>query len=93
MKVRASVKRICDKCNGKGCHVCRKSGYRGRAAIFEQLVVDDKISKLVTEKASSIEIKKAAIEAGMKTLREDGMDKAKRGLTTEQEVLRVSTID
>ena len=87
------VRKVCDKCGGKGCNVCRKSGYRGRAAVFEQLVMTDKISKLVTDKASSVEIKKAAIAAGMKTLMDDGMEKAKKGVTTEQEIMRVSTND
>ncbi len=87
------VRRICDKCGGPGCNHCRKTGYRGRAAIFEQLVVSDKISKLITEKASSVAIKRAAIESGMTTLREDGQEKVRAGITTGQEILRVTSGD
>lgn len=87
------LRKICDTCHGVGCNRCRKTGLRGRTAIFEQLIVDDNISKLISEKVSSTEIKRSAISAGMKTLREDGLDKAKNGITTEAEVLRVSDID
>ena len=58
--------------------------------IYELLLMNDKIKKLIVSKASSEDIKKAAQEAGMRTLREDGVLKVKNGLTTIEEVLRVT---
>jgi len=75
---------------GVGCDACHGSGYRGRAAIFELLVVDDGIRALVHEQASSAQIRKAAEEAGMAVMRQDGMQKALVGMTTLEEVFRVT---
>ena len=75
---------------GKGCSYCHSTGYAGRVGIFELLVMQDEIKKLVNEKCSAGEIKKKAVELGMKTLRFDGLDKIKRGLTTQEEILRVT---
>lgn len=75
---------------GKGCQQCRFTGYRGRTAIYELLVVDDNIRELVLKRAPSLEIKKLAIKNGMRTLRRDGFDKVAKGLTTVQEVIRVT---
>jgi len=78
---------------GKGCKNCRESGYRGRTGIFEVLVVDDNIRELILRKASAEEIKKAAVKAGMKTLRDDGLLKVMEGKTSLDEVLRVTQLD
>ncbi|MDD5097874.1 MAG: ATPase, T2SS/T4P/T4SS family [Candidatus Omnitrophica bacterium] len=78
---------------GKGCPVCKNSGFLGRIGIFEVLVVDESIRKMVEEKKSADIIKKKAVESGMKTLREDGLDKARAGLTTIEEILRVTEIE
>lgn len=78
---------------GKGCSVCKKSGFLGRIGIFEILVLDELIRKMVEEKVSADAIKKKAIELGMKTLREDGLEKARQGLTTVEEILRVTEIE
>ena len=75
---------------GKGCDNCKHTGYSGRLGIFEFLRMSDGIRKLITERASSDEIRAAAIRDGMKTLRDDGIDKALRGITTLEEVLRVT---
>ncbi|HDN97768.1 MAG TPA: type II secretion system protein GspE [bacterium] len=76
---------------GKGCEKCLYTGYYGRTGIFELLVIDENIRKLIMERASSNVIKNYAIEKkGLKTLRMDGIEKAKRGLTTISEVLRVT---
>jgi type IV pilus assembly protein PilB len=75
---------------GKGCRGCKNSGFHGRVGIYELLLMNDKIKKLIVSKASSEDIKKAAQEAGMRTLREDGVLKVKNGLTTIEEVLRVT---
>jgi len=84
------VRTICAECKGKGCKGCLQSGFRGRIGIFELLIPSEKIRALVTAKASSDEIRKAAIEAGMQLLREDGKKKVKDGITTKQEVMRVT---
>ncbi len=75
---------------GKGCEVCSNIGYRGRVGIFEIIVINRDISKLIAKKASEDEIKEAARGQGMKTLLEDGLEKAKNGITTLEEVMRVT---
>lgn len=75
---------------GKGCVKCRKTGYRGRIGIFELMVMNDKIKELVVTKAPAETIRKAAVASGMMTLLEDGLDKVRQGITTIEEVLRVS---
>ncbi|MBN1586607.1 MAG: Flp pilus assembly complex ATPase component TadA [Candidatus Omnitrophica bacterium] len=82
---------ICFK--GEGCDECNSTGYRGRTGIHEILVVDDTIKKLINEKVPSEEIKKAAVAAGMKTLWDDGKEKIRLGITTVEEVLRMTTAD
>ena len=79
------------KCyRGKGCSVCNNSGYKGRIALYEIMVVNEEIRKLILEGASAIELKRAAIRGGMKTLRMSGLTKVKEGVTTIEEVLRVT---
>jgi len=75
---------------GKGCDACKGTGYRGRIAIYELLDVTEEIRKLIVRKASAEEIKKRAMEEGMRPLREDGLDKIRQGITTVEEVLRVT---
>lgn len=77
---------------GKGCNSCKQTGYKGRMAVHELLVVDDKIRELLIQENSIDEIKQAAIENGMKMLIDDGLEKAVRGKTTVEEVLRI-TVD
>ncbi len=74
----------------KGCKSCRDTGYRGRIGIFELLVVDEEIKRLVMSKAPANLIRDQAVAAGMKTLREDGRDKVIAGLTSVEEVLRAA---
>ena len=78
---------------GRGCNKCKNTGFLGRIGIFEVLFVNDVIRKMVEEKCSADQIKKKAIELGMKTLREDGLEKARIGLTTIEEILRATEID
>ncbi len=75
---------------GRGCDYCMGTGYLGRTAIYEILVVDKLIRKLVLDGRDSDEIKEAAVNRGMKTLRMDGAEKVKLGITTTEEVLRVT---
>jgi len=75
---------------GRGCEFCKFTGYRGRIGIYEFLVVDDSIRELILRRASASEIKKMAVSAGMRTLRQDGWEKVKAGLTTPAEVIRTT---
>jgi len=78
---------------GAGCPPCKRTGYRGRTGIHELLVVDDEIRALVMKNADASTIRRAATARGMNTLREDGADKVLDGLTTIEEVLRVTQED
>jgi len=78
---------------GSGCEYCSGTGYRGRIGIFEVLPIGDEIRDLVMRRATVKEIKDKAIALGMRTLRQDGIEKVKRGLTTIDEVLRVTQME
>jgi type IV pilus assembly protein PilB len=74
---------------GKGCDRCGHTGYRGRLGIYEVLIVDGAIREAVLNKATASDIRRIAIEQGMTTMIADGIQKAKNGLTTISEVLRI----
>ncbi len=78
---------------GKGCDKCGGTGYRGRLAVLETLLVDDNIRDLIVKRSSSFEIKDYATKKGMSTLREDALKKMCLGSTTMDEVIRVTTED
>lgn len=75
---------------GKGCENCSFTGFYGRLGIFELLIVDDEIRKLILKNADSNQIRDVAKKHGMKTLFEDGAEKIKAGVTTLSELLRVT---
>jgi general secretion pathway protein E len=75
---------------GPGCAACRGTGYRGRTAIHELLMVDDPVRALVMARADAAQVRRHATAAGMATLRDDGLEKARAGVTTVGEVLRVT---
>ncbi|RMF94216.1 MAG: type II secretion system protein GspE [Candidatus Schekmanbacteria bacterium] len=75
---------------GKGCPSCLNMGYKGRIGIFEIMKIDDSIKKLILERADSTTIRNEAIRKGMKLLKDDGIKKVIDGITTIEEVLRVS---
>jgi type II secretion system protein E len=75
---------------GKGCKECLDTGYRGRTGIYELLPVTNEIRKAILTHAEANQLKEIAISEGMKTLLEDGVQKAIAGITTLEEVLRVS---
>lgn len=75
---------------GTGCSLCKNTGYYGRTSIYELIVLDEEIKSLIISKASSNIIKDAAIKKGMKTLKDNGLEKALQGITTIEEVLRVA---
>jgi type IV pilus assembly protein PilB len=72
-----------------GCGACARTGYRGRINLNEVMVVDEEIKRLIVERASATQIKKAAMENGMQSLLQDGLAKVAMGLTSLEEVLRV----
>jgi type IV pilus assembly protein PilB len=75
---------------GRGCAHCQKSGYKGRLGIFELMVMTNKIRELAFQGAATQEIRRAAVGQGMRVMFEDGIAKALRGITTLDEVFRVS---
>jgi type II secretion system protein E len=77
----------------KGCRECREVGYRGRLGIYELLISSERVRELAQARASSWEIKKAAVADGMKTLRDDGWLKAIAGSTSVEEVVRITKSD
>ncbi len=78
---------------GKGCPECRHTGYRGRTGIYEIILLNEELKELILQRVPASKIKHKAQKMGMKTLREDGWEKIKRGLTTIEEVLRVTQED
>ena len=76
---------------GRGCDRCRNTGYRGRIGLFEVMEVSDAIRELILVGASSIELRRKALEEGMLTLRQSGLRKIGAGVTTVQEVTRETT--
>lgn len=73
---------------GKGCSKCKHTGYKGRIAIQEFLILDEEISNLLEKGASAYEIERAAIKNGMKKIHTDGIEKAIKGITTLEEIHR-----
>ncbi len=78
---------------GKGCEVCHLTGYSGRLGIFEVLEVNAEIKRLIIEQKDSTIILQKAVESGMNTMLDDGLMKVVKGMTTIQEVLRVTKVE
>jgi type IV pilus assembly protein PilB len=72
-----------------GCSACSKTGYRGRVALAEVMAVTEEIERMTVERATAVDIARVAIEQGMQSLRLDGMEKARQGVTSVEEVMRV----
>jgi type IV pilus assembly protein PilB len=72
-----------------GCSRCGKTGYRGRLGLYEIMPMSEEIEMLTAERRSSDDIKRMAVEQGMVTLREDGLEKARAGATSLEEIFRV----
>jgi type IV pilus assembly protein PilB len=75
---------------GKGCDACKGIGFKGRTGVFEFMIVTERIRELVSGKSSIDAIRKAAMEEGMKTLRENGLQKVLAGITTLEEVIQAT---
>jgi general secretion pathway protein E len=76
--------------HGRGCEVCRHTGYRGRTAIYELLVLDDPVRDFIMQRANANMIKTTAVQRGMHTLLQNGARKVLEGRTTAEEILRVT---
>ncbi len=78
---------------GEGCDKCSGTGYRGRAAIYEVMFLSDTLKEFILNGATTAEIKREAIQQGMKTLRQSALEKLKQGVTTIEEVIKISASD
>ncbi|MCL4456617.1 MAG: type IV-A pilus assembly ATPase PilB [Nitrospirae bacterium] len=78
---------------GKGCPECNNTGYRGRIAVHEIVPIKDELKELILQGASAADIKKEAVRLGMSTLRQSGLKKVMDGITTIEEILRVTFED
>ena len=78
---------------GKGCAACGDTGYKGRIALYEVMPLKEELKELIVKGATGAELKKAAIKSGMRTLRMSGLTKIKEGVTSIEEVLRVTFAD
>jgi type II secretion system protein E len=79
--------------HGAGCEQCRQLGYQGRMGIYELLILNEALRPLILNRSPASTIAQRAMESGMRTLRTDGWNKVKAGLTTIEEVLRVTQIE
>jgi type IV pilus assembly protein PilB len=79
--------------HGAGCPQCSGTGYRGRVALYEVMPMSEELRELVLAGASANEIKRTAISLGMTSLRQSGLNKVKQGMTTMEEILRVTMPD
>jgi type IV pilus assembly protein PilB len=78
-------------CKGKGCMACSETGYKGRVALYEVMLIKDNIKEAILQGASAMELRELGRKNGMQTLREAGLQKIREGMTTVEEILRVTT--
>jgi type IV pilus assembly protein PilB len=78
---------------GSGCRTCNNTGYKGRIGLYEIMFFNDEIGEFVLNGASTLELKREAVRQGMKTLRMSGIDKIEEGMTSIEEVVRVTAPD
>jgi len=74
---------------GRGCEICRHTGFKGRAGLYELMIINAELAELIVKRASVLELREAARANGMRTLQEDGLKKVLEGMTTIDEVMRV----
>ncbi|MFY8192790.1 MAG: GspE/PulE family protein, partial [Limnohabitans sp.] len=84
------VRKLCGHCQGKGCSHCGQTGYQGRTGIFELLSTNDSLRSLIHDKASESALRDAAQGNGMRSLRDDGQRLVDAGITSAEELLRVT---
>jgi len=84
------VRKLCTHCHGAGCAECAHTGYSGRTGVFELLVTDDAIRAQIHNRASEAEIRATALAAGMTLMRNDGERLVQAGITSREELVRVT---
>lgn len=84
------VRRTCTHCGGSGCEVCGQTGYQGRTGIFELLQINDAMRALIHNRAAESEVRDEALASGMRLMREDGARLVREGITSLEEVVRVT---
>jgi len=84
------VRKLCSTCAGKGCGECGQTGYQGRTGVFELMLANEKVRMLIHNRASEAEIREAALAEGMTLMRDDGERLVREGITSREEVLRVT---
>ena len=78
---------------GRGCPVCNNTGFKGRTGLFELMAINDVVRDLINRNGSTEELRDAAVQAGMHSLRAAGMEKVYSGLTTVDEVIRETVLE
>jgi general secretion pathway protein E len=84
------VRKLCTHCHGTGCTVCGQTGYAGRSGVFELLVTDDAIRAQIHNRAAEADIRSAALVNGMTLMRDDGERLVQLGVTSREELVRVT---
>ena len=84
------LRKLCTACGGEGCAECGHTGYQGRTGVFELLVTNDAIRSQIHHQASEADIRSAAIASGMALMREDGERLVQMGITSREELVRVT---
>jgi general secretion pathway protein E len=84
------LRKTCTHCAGKGCDECGHSGYQGRTGIFELLTTNDDIRALIHNQASEAQLRDAALRNGMTLMRDDGERLVRAGISTREELIRVT---
>jgi general secretion pathway protein E len=84
------LRKLCKTCHGAGCAACGQTGYSGRSGVFELLVTDDAIRAQIHNRASEADIRQAALQGGMTLMREDGERLVQLGITSREELIRVT---
>ncbi len=79
-------------CEGKGCEKCLDTGYLGRLGVFEIMKISEKIKQVILTTSDSNALKQVAVQEGMRTLRQEGADKVLKGISTPEEILRVTQV-
>lgn len=102
IKITSSIKKILDEheinsdetnlYKGEGCPHCKDTGYKGRVAIFELMVISENIRDMITKNVTTGKLRETAINEGMCPLKGDGMKKVREGITTIDEILRVASV-
>lgn len=102
IKITTEIKKILDEygissnkitlCKGEGCPYCKDTGYKGRVAIFELMMVTENIKEMIIKNVSTAKLREMAIKEGMCVLKNDGLKKVCEGITTIDEVLRVASV-